>query len=316
MIEELTILVTGAAGFIGSSLIDKLLKYNNEIIGIDNLITGNFDNLSDAIKNPKFKFIKGNICNENIFNKLKNIQFDIVFHQAAIVSVSKSLENPIFTNINNVSGTLNLLEFARKKNIEKFIYASSSSVYGESTKLPKVVSMITKPISPYGVSKLTGECYTYAYYKSYGLKTVSLRYFNVYGPRQAYNNYSGVITIFFNRVMTDKAPIIFGTGEQTRDFTYIDDVIDANILAALNKGIEGKVFNVAYGKQISISDLANKIITLLNKKLKPIYQDPRPGDILHSLADISETKQYLNYTPKYNIDIGLKKYYNWLLKTN
>ena len=313
MIKNKKILITGAAGFIGSNLTDKLLKLDNEVVGIDSLITGNLNNLDDALRKPNFKFIQDDLCDLDTFNKLNDEQFDVIFHQAALPSVSKSIKFPLLTNNNNVNATINLLEYARKNDIEKFIYASSSSVYGDSPQLPKSTSMHTKPISPYGVSKLAGEYYTYVYYKIYGLKTVSLRYFNVYGPRQSYNQYSGVITIFFNRVINNQPPIIFGTGEQTRDFTYIDDVVNANIIAVKTKNVEGNVFNIANGSQTSINDLALKIISIANKNLKPIYQKPRLGDILHSLADISETKLLLKFSPSYSIDSGLKKYYNWLI---
>ena len=314
MIRHKKVLVTGAAGFIGSNLIDKLLELGNEVIGIDNLITGTMKNLEKALKNNKFTFIKGDITNIENLDDLKDNDFDIIFHQAALVSVIKSVKDPLATNNNNIMGTLKMLEFARKYDIPKFIYASSSSVYGESKDLPKKLTTLTKPISPYGVSKLSGECYSFAYYHTYGIKTVSLRYFNVYGPRQAINEYSGVITIFLNRVLNDKPPIIFGDGTQTRDFTYVDDVVNANILAAEKNNASGKVFNVGYGKQITINELAQKIIELTNKSnLQPVYTDPRPGDIKHSLADISETIKVLGYKPKISIDDGLKLYYNWLI---
>ena len=310
-------LVSGAAGFIGSNLTDKLLELGCSVVGVDNLINGNLKNLENASKNQNFEFKKGDICDSKFLDQISSYNFDIIFHQAAMVSVSRSVENPTITNLNNVDGTLKLLEFARKNDIDRFVYASSSSVYGDSPTIPKQISMQTKPISPYGVSKLAAESYTYAFYRTYGLKTVSLRYFNVYGPRQAINEYSGVITIFFDRVVNNKPPIIFGDGKQTRDFTYIDDVVQANLLAAEARSVEGKVFNVGMGKQTSILDLAHKIIKIANKdNLIPVFSDPRPGDIRHSLADISETKKYLNFEPKIDIETGLQLYYKWFISKN
>ena len=317
MLHNKKILVTGAAGFIGSNIVDKLLELDNEVMGIDNLLTGILSNLKKAQENDSFKFIKTDFTDKNSFKDLKEHEFDIIFHQGALPSVTKSVKDPITTNENNINGTLNILKYALDYNVKKIVYASSSSVYGDSPTLPKKESMLNKPISPYGVSKLAGECYCYAFYRTYGLKTVSLRYFNVYGPRQSYNDYSGVITIFINRVLNDENPIIFGDGKQSRDFTYIDDVVQANLIAAETSNADGQIFNIAKGERTTILDLANNIIKIMNKNtLKPNFTDPRPGDILHSLADITKAKQILGYNPKYSLKEGLKSYINWINDKN
>jgi UDP-glucose 4-epimerase len=314
MLKNKKILVTGAAGFIGSNLVDKLLELENKVVGIDNLLTGKLSNLEYAQKFDSFKFIKTDFKRENFYNNLKEDEYDIIFHQGALPSVTKSVLDPTSTNENNLNGTLNVLKYATDFGVDKIIYASSSSVYGDSPTLPKIESMRTKPISPYGVSKLAGECYCHAFYRTYGLKTVALRYFNVYGPRQSFNEYSGVITIFLNEILAGNNPKIFGDGKQSRDFTFIDDVIQANLLAAEIKNTEGQVFNIANGQQTSILKLANEMIKLLGKKnLKPIFTDPRPGDILHSLADISKARKNLGYNPKYSLESGIKSYLNWII---
>lgn len=312
MLKNKRILVTGAAGFIGSNLVDKLLELENEVVGIDNLLTGKLSNLEHAQKFDSFKFIKTDFKNEYFHKNLKENEYDIIFHQGALPSVTKSVLDPRSTNENNINGTLNVLKYAIDYHVDKIIYASSSSVYGDSPTLPKIESMPAKPISPYGVSKLAGECYCYAFYRTYGLKTVALRYFNVYGPRQSFNEYSGVITIFLNEILGGNNPNIFGDGQQTRDFTFIDDVVQANLLAAEIKNAEGQVFNIANGQQTTILKLANEMIKLLDKKnIKPIFSDPRPGDILHSLADISKARKILGYNPKYSLESGIKSYLNW-----
>ncbi len=308
--NEKKIIVTGAAGFIGSNLTDALLQLGAEVIGIDNLFNGRLKNLENARKNEKFHFYK---CDIRDFDLLLDLfeDIDIVYHQAAFTSVPQSLKMPETCNDINVNGLLNVLNAARKNDIEKVIFATSSSVFGDVPGLPKNEESERCPISPYGVSKLAGEAYMQAFYQSYGIKTTSLRYFNVYGPRQRDSPYSGVIAIWLGRLLQEQDLIIFGDGEQSRDFTYIKDVVKANLLAA-EKEAPGEIFNVGAGSPIKLTDLAKLILILTQKKyLKIIYTDQRPGDILHSYADISKIKKVLGFNPEYTQELGLKDYFKW-----
>jgi len=238
---------------------------------------------------------------------------DYVFHQAALPSVPRSVKNPIESNNTNINGTLNVLLAAKDNSVKKVIYASSSSVYGDTPTLPKKEEMMPSPLSPYAVSKLAGEYYCQVFSNVYNLPTVSLRYFNVYGPRQDPNSeYAAVIPKFVKSIIENKQPVIFGDGKQTRDFSYIDDVVNANILAAESKAIG--VFNIACGKRITIKSLAETIMKLTGKKLKIKYDKPRPGDIMHSLADITKAKKSFNYKPEFNIEKGLKETIKWFTK--
>ncbi|MHA2126193.1 MAG: NAD-dependent epimerase/dehydratase family protein [Promethearchaeota archaeon] len=304
------ILVTGAAGFIGSNLTDKLLEIGAEVVGIDNFFNGRLENLENALKNKRFEFHKGDIRDLNLlFNLLQDI--NIIFHEAAFTSVPQSIKMPESCNDVNVKGTLNVLNAARAKDVEQVIFASSSAVYGDTPTLPKKEDMKRLPISPYGVSKMACEAYMQAYHKVYGLKTTSLRYFNVYGPRQRDSPYSGVIAIWLGRVIANEDLIIFGNGEQSRDFTYIKDVIQANILAIENH-TAGQILNIGAGSPITLTNLGKLILKLTDKEsLKIIYSDVRPGDILHSFADISLVKNVLGYNPEYNQEMGLRDYFNW-----
>ncbi|MFW9874099.1 MAG: SDR family oxidoreductase [Candidatus Thorarchaeota archaeon] len=304
------ILVTGAAGFIGSNLTWELLKLGANVTGIDNLFNGRIENLEEILENKSFKFIKGDIRDFNFLLELfKDI--DIIYHEAAFTSVPQSIMMPESCNDVNVNGTLNVLNAARKKDVEKIICASSSSVYGDTPSLPKKEDMPRIPISPYGVSKLTCEAYMQVFHHIYGMKTVSLRYFNVFGPNQKDSPYSGVIAIWLGRIIDNKDLIIFGNGEQSRDFTYVKDVVQANLLAA-EYDIPGEIINIGAGSPITLTNLAHLILKLTNKEqLKIIYSDPRPGDILHSFADISKSEQLLRFHPKYTQEKGLREYFNW-----
>jgi len=305
------ILVTGAAGFIGSNLVSKLLTYDCKIIGLDNFSTGRREYIENFLKNQRFNLIEGDIRNFNLLQK-KFTNIDIIFHEAALSSVIRSLEDPLSSHEVNVTGTLNLLLIAKELNVERFVFASSSSVYGETKTLPKQEDMPLSPFSPYGVSKLAAEKYVYSFYKIYGVKTVSLRYFNVYGPNQVASPYSGVISIFISRILQNQSPIIFGDGTQTRDFTFVKDVVEANLLAATKNTAIGRVFNVATGKRISIIELAKMILKLCNKsRIKIQFQPPRAGDIRHSLADITLANKFLNYSPQFDLQLGLKETINW-----
>jgi len=308
LIKNKKIVVTGGAGFIGSNLSRALCK-DNDVIAIDDLSTGHTNNIQDLIDNKSISFIKGSITDLNLLQKtFKNV--DYAFHQAAISSVPRSVKDPVRSNLVNVNGTLNVLITAKENCVKKVVYASSSSVYGDTPTLPKKEDMIPDPLSPYGVSKLTGEYYCQVFTGVYGLPTVSLRYFNVYGPYQDPNGeYAAVIPKFINLVLNNKPPVIFGDGLQTRDFTYIQDVVNANVLAMESKAIG--VFNAAGGKQITISKLAKIVTEKIGKDLQPVYNDPRPGDILHSYADITKAKKEIGYTPSFDIKNGLMETIKW-----
>ncbi len=304
------IVVTGAAGFIGSNLTDKLLELGAEVIGIDNLFSGRLDNLEDAFKNKNFDFQKGDIRDLNfLLDIFKDI--DIIYHEASFVSVPQSVKMPSSCNDFNVNGILNILNTARKNDIEKIIFASSASVYGDSPTLPKREDMRRLPLSPYGVSKLACEAYIQSYHHVYGLNASCLRYFNIYGPRQRDSPYSGVIAIWVGRIIRNEDLIIFGDGENIRDFTYVKDVVQANLLAAEHE-IGGEILNIACGSPITMTELAKLMLKLTNKEnLKIEYTDPRPGDILHSYGDMSKAKKLIGFKAKFNQEDGLRDYFLW-----
>jgi len=315
LVEGKNILVTGAAGFIGSNLTDGLLKLGANVVGIDNLYNGRLDNLEWALKSKNFRFYKTDIRDFNYLLEISK-EIDIIYHQAAFTSVPQSILMPDSCNNVNINGTLNILNIARKYDIEKIIFASSSSVYGNISTLPINEDMELRPISPYGVTKLTCEAYMEAFRHNYGLRTITLRYFNVYGPRQKDSPYSGVIAIWLGRIIRDEDIIVFGDGKNSRDFTYVKDVIQANLLA-LEKDVSGQVFNIGASFPITLTELANLMLKITKKQnLKIIYTDPRPGDISNSYADISKAKELLNFKPKYNQESGLKDYLEWYKKKN
>ncbi len=302
------VVITGGAGFIGANLAEELVK-QHEVVVIDDLSTGRIENIEHLLNNESFKFIKRSITDLNLLKQtLKDV--DCIFHQAAIPSVQRSLENPLATNEVNVKGVLNVLIAAKDCGVKKVVYASSSSVYGDTPELPKRVDMKPNPMSPYAVSKLAGEYYCKAFSEIYRIKTVCLRYFNVYGPKQdPTSEYAAVIPRFITRILSNQPPVIFGDGDQTRDFTFVKDVVKANILAMENN-VEG-IFNTACGQRISINELANKIMEIVGIKLNPVYDKPRPGDVRHSLADISLAKQKLGYVPEYSLERGLEVTIKW-----
>ena len=308
--SEKRIIITGAAGFIGSNLTDALLEKGAEVIGVDNLFNGRLDNLEFALKNKKFEFHKGDIRDLNfLLDVFKDI--DIVYHQAAFTSVPQSVKMPENCNDVNVNGVLNVLNAARRMNVDKVIFASSSSVYGDTPTLPKREDMRRIPISPYGVAKLACEAYMQVYHQVYGLKTTSLRYFNVFGPRQRDSPYSGVIAIWLGNIIRNEDLIIFGDGKNSRDFTYIKDVILANLLAA-HYDAAGEILNIGAGSPINLTDLAKLMLKILEKEhLKIIYSDPRPGDIIHSYADISKAMDLIHFKPEYDQERGLADYFKW-----
>lgn len=302
-------LVTGGAGFIGSSIAHELIKRGEQVRVIDNFSTGDINNIVDII--DKIELVLGNIQNQLCVQEaMQNIDF--VLHQAALPSVKRSVDNPINSNDSNVNGTLNLLVAARDAGVKRFVYASSSSVYGDSEVLPKHEDMELHPISPYAISKLTGEYYCRVFNTIYGLDTVSLRYFNVFGPRQNCDSeYSAVIPKFIKAAFNDDDIIVYGDGEQTRDFTYIDNVVYANLSACKVIDISGKVFNIACSNAVSINTVIHLIGNILGKKIKCIYEDKRLGDVKHSLADITNAGKYFGYLPVVLFNEGLNKTIEW-----
>ncbi len=301
------VMVTGGAGFIGSNLAEELAR-ENEIVILDNLSTGRMENIKELLKMDNVRFIHGSITDLELLQRSFN-GIDYVFHQAALASVPRSIQNPIGSNEANITGTLNVLTAARDSGIKKVVYASSSSVYGDTPTLPKKEDMPVNPLSPYAVTKVTGEFYCKVFQDIYGLRTISLRYFNVFGPRQDPNSqYAAVIPKFINAILNDKPPVIYGDGEQSRDFTFVKHVVDANILAC-ESNMNG-VFNIACGKRITINQLVEMINEILGKSIEPVYTEPRSGDIKHSLADISRAKSF-GYNPDSNFKDGLKETIRW-----
>ncbi|ASJ09440.1 nucleoside-diphosphate sugar epimerase [Thermococcus siculi] len=296
------VVVTGGAGFIGSHIAWELVK-DNEVIIIDNLYTGKEENVP-----PGAKLVRADIRDYEAIAELIS-HADYVFHEAAQVSVVESVQNPVFTEEVNVLGTLNILK-ALLQGHGKLIFASSAAVYGDNPNLPLKETERPKPLSPYGVTKWSAEEYLRVFHELYGLPVVALRYFNVFGPRQSANQYAGVISIFINRALKGEPLVIFGDGKQTRDFIYVKDVVRANILVAENRKANGRVFNVATGKQTSILELATKVIEITGSNGSILFDRPRPGDIRHSLADISEIRK-LGFEPEWSLEEGLKKTVEW-----
>ncbi len=311
--EDKNVLVTGAAGFIGSNLTDRLLELGANVVGLDNLFNGRLSNLESAMENEMFKFHKGDIRDLDLLMDLF-MDIEIVFHEAAFTSVPQSVKMPANCNDVNINGVINILNAARRADVEKVLFASSSSIYGDTPALPKKETMRRVPISPYGVAKLAGEAYMQVYSHVYDLNTVSLRYFNVFGPRQKDSTYSGVIAIWLGKLIRDEDLLVFGDGKQSRDFTYIEDVVQANLLAA-ESDVSGEIFNIGAGSPITLNELATIMLRISGKEdLEITYTDPRPGDITHSYADISKAKEMLNFSPQYDQEEGLRDYFKWYKK--
>jgi UDP-glucose 4-epimerase len=302
------VLVTGGAGFIGGHIIDALLAQNAEVRVIDNLSTGKRENI-DRVRN-RVDFIEADICDpEAIARAVHGVE--LVFHEAAIPSVSRSVADPVASNQANVGGTVSVLNAARLAGVRKLVYAASSSAYGDTPTLPKVETMTPRPMSPYAISKLAGEQYVSVFGKLYGFETVSLRYFNVFGPRQdPKSEYAAVIPRFVTTILNGGRPIIFGDGEQTRDFCFIDNTVSANLLAA-KATTRGEVVNVACGARVSLNALIGLINEELGTDVKPDYQAGRAGDVRDSLADISAAQKLLGYEVLYDLRAGLKKAIDW-----
>ena len=313
------ILITGGAGFIGSNLCEFLLKQGSKVICLDNLSTGNVKNIESFLNHRNFKFTNGDIRNLNdCIESAKNV--DYILHQAALGSVPRSIEDPVTSSEVNIIGFLNMLIAAKENKVKRFVYAASSSTYGDSLDLPKKENNIGKPLSIYAITKYTNEMYSDVFSKIFGLETIGLRYFNVYGKRQDPNgSYAAVIPKFVKQLINGENPTINGDGTNSRDFTYIDDVVNANILSLLttNKEAINNVYNIAYGEKNSLNDLAKylkKYLSIYRKsidKIEIIYGPEREGDIAHSLACIEKAKNKLNYIPKFSLDKGLKKAIGW-----
>ena len=319
MITNKTVLVTGGAGFIGSNLCESLLDNNNIVRCLDNLSTGKKENITPFLTNNNFTFLEGDIRNlETCINAVEGV--DIILHQAALGSVPRSIDDPITTNDVNINGFLNMLIAARDANVKRFVYAASSSTYGDSKSLPKVEDVIGKPLSPYAITKYVNELYADVFYKTYGIETIGLRYFNVYGRRQDPNGaYAAVIPIFTQLFMELKSPTINGDGTNSRDFTYIDNVIQMNHLAATteNKDAIGEIFNTAVGERANLLEMTTLLKEYLTKykqeinKVEIIHGPERLGDIPHSHASIEKAKKILGYQPSHNLEKGLKEVVRW-----
>ncbi len=324
-----TWLITGVAGFIGSNLLETLLKLDQNIIGLDNFVTGNMKNLSEVqgLVTKKqwsnFTFIKGDIGNfKSCDLACQNV--DYVLHQAAIGSVPRSIKDPIKTNKSNITGFLNILVAAKNAGVKSFVYAASSSTYGDHQKLPKKEHLIGNPLSPYAVTKYVNELYADVFYRSYGFNTIGLRYFNVFGKRQTpKSTYAAVIPKWIDLILNDKEVFINGDGKTSRDFCFIDNAVQANILAATtnNKLALNNVYNIAVGDRTTLNQLYNILKTYIQEKRKSshsklTYRDFRDGDVRHSQADISKAQEFLGYIPSHKVINGLKETVNWHLAKN
>jgi UDP-glucose 4-epimerase len=305
-------LVTGGAGFIGSHIVEKLVKKGHPVRVVDNFITGKKENISSFLE--KIELIEGDIRDSEICRQAAD-GMDFVLHQAALPSVPRSVENPLLTNEINITGTLNILLASRDAGVQKFVFASSSSVYGDNPQLPKKEGIEGIPLSPYAISKRVGEMYCRVFSQVFDLPTVCLRYFNIFGPRQdPFSQYAADIPNFITRMIKGESPVIFGNGEQSRDFTYVSNVVEANILASNAEGISGEIFNIACGERITVNSLVENINKILDKEIKASYDDVRPGDIKHSFADISKAKKILKYEPSVPFSEGLRNTVLWFNK--
>jgi UDP-glucose 4-epimerase len=291
--------------------VDRLLKEEVEVVVLDNLYTGKIENLVSHKGNRKFHFIEGDVRNlGTVKSAVKDV--DAVFNEAAVVGIPRSIEDPILANEVNVGGTLNLLKACLDSEVRRYVQASSASIYGDTKRLPIEESLAPNPVSPYAVAELASENYAVVFHKAYDLETVCLRYFNVYGPRQTSSIYSGVIPIFMDRLLRDERPVVFGDGKQTRDFVYVEDVVEANMLALTTEKAAGEVFNIATGEPSSINELLRKLQEKTGaQQLKPVHKGSRPADIRQSYASIEKARSILGYEPKHDLEKGLAKLIDW-----
>ena len=304
-----TYLVTGGAGFIGSNIVRELLSRGETVRVFDNISTGRRENLADVLAD--IDLVEGDVRHLDLCRRVAQ-GADVVLHQGAVPSVQRSVEDPITCNEVNVNGTLNMLVAARDAGARRFVFASSSSIYGDSPTLPKHEEMPPQPKSPYAVSKLAAEKYCQAFTEVYGLETVSLRYFNVFGPRQdPTSHYSAVIPLFIKALLAGQPPTIYGDGLQSRDFTFVQNVVNANLLAATTSNVAGQVFNMACGERYSLLDLMDALNEILDLNIEPVFAPARTGDVKHSLADISAARERLGYDTKLSFIDGLKQTVAW-----
>lgn len=306
-LENKRILVTGGAGFIGSNVTQYLLEHGAKVRVFDNLATGNLDNLKEFQSNPNFEFLEGDLRHPSDCEQAAR-EVDAVCHQAAIGSVPRSIKDPITTNDVNIGGFVNILTAAKNAGIKRFVYASSSSVYGDEPNLPKIEERIGNPLSPYAVTKYTNEVYANVFSRCYAMELIGLRYFNVFGPKQdPYGEYAAVMPLFIKALLEDKAPYVNGDGEQSRDLTFVHNAVQANILGLTtnNTAAFNQAYNVAYGERFTINQMYEAIRIALKKEINAIHREPRAGDIRDSLADISKAKNLLGYAPQYSFEQGL-----------
>lgn len=302
-------LVTGGAGFIGSHLVENLVKQGHDVRVLDSFLTGKKENIAEFL--DEIDLIEGDIRDLNTCARaLEGVDF--VLHQAALPSVPRSIEDPVLTNEINIKGTLNLLLASKQNKVQRFVFASSSSVYGDDEILPKREGVEGVPLSPYAVTKLVGEKYCQVFSRVFGLSTISLRYFNIFGPRQdPYSQYAAVVPLFITKIIEGERPVIFGDGEQSRDFTYVANIVEANGLAIEAPEISGEIINVACGDKTTVNQLFESVRQILQNDIDPIHQDPRPGDIRHSFADITKAREVLKYEPKISLSEGLQETIQW-----
>lgn len=305
-------LVTGGCGFIGSHLVKALVKRGERVRVFDNCTTGKVENIADVA--DKIEFCSADLQDiDAVSQAVEGI--DYVFHQGALPSVARSVADPIATNNVNINGTLNLLVASRDADVKRVVYAASSSAYGNRPKSIKSEDLPPNPASPYALTKYVGECYCQIFTQLYGLETVALRYFNIFGPGQdSSSSYSAVIPLFISAYLNGEAPKIEGDGEQSRDFTYVANAVHANLLACHAEGVAGEVFNVGCGERASINQLATLIGEMMESDTKPVYVAPRPGDVRHSLADIQKAKRLLGYEPQVDLKTGLRRTVDWFLQ--
>lgn len=302
-------LVTGGAGFIGSHIAAELVKKGHQVRIFDNFSTGKRENISSFLDD--IELVEDDLREYKACRKAVE-DVDFVLHQAALTSVPHSIEDPLLTNEINITGTLNLLLASRDAKVQRLVFASSAAIYGDDPSLPKVEKMEGLPISPYALSKRVGEMYCRVFSQLYGLSTVCLRYFNIFGPRQdPHSQYASVIPNFIGKMLKEEKPLVFGDGEQSRDFLYVSNVVDANILASNASEVSGEVFNIAGGEETTINSLVKELNRILNKKIEPAHDDPRHGDIKHSVADISKARKMLKYEPTLSFSDGLKETVRW-----
>jgi UDP-glucose 4-epimerase len=308
--QDTVVLVTGGAGFIGSHLTERLCRDGYRVRVLDNFATGRRENLLAVIDD--IELVEGDIQSyERVHNAVRGSE--LVFHAAALPSVPRSVQDPLTSNASNVTGTLNVLLASRDEGVRRVVFASSSSIYGANEKLPKREDMPARPIAPYAVAKLAAEGYCRAFFEVYGLETVSLRYFNVFGPRQdPHSQYAAVIPNFITALLSGRPPVVHGNGEQSRDFTYVDNTVEASLLAAYAQGVAGETFNVAWGERTSLNAVLDLLRAITGWQGKAKHVAPRPGDVAHSLADISRARERLGYEPGINLHRGLELTYQHL----